>query len=130
MRGERGFAIVASVLLVALSFFFGVGTLVFCEHARTIESAVRAQQLQTMRLREELAVTEGAGGLLVVNRGTVPSIAVSLVIRRADNSLAARTLSPPVLIGVGESRTIQNPTGGRAGVATYLGNVFWAEENA
>lgn len=64
-RDERGFAIVAAVLLIALSIFFGLGAIVVVEHSRLIEKGVRTQQLQLIRATEDLSLSIAGTDTLV-----------------------------------------------------------------
>ncbi len=62
MSDERGFAIVAAALLVALAVFFSLGAAVVVEQSRLTEKATRAQQIQALGSREDLKVVVSASG--------------------------------------------------------------------
>ncbi|MBC7218609.1 MAG: DUF2341 domain-containing protein [Hadesarchaea archaeon] len=79
MKEERGFAIMAAALLIAMSFFFSLGAVVVVEHSRLVEKSTRSQQLQALRLREDLKITKTENGLEIFNKGILPSTIVAVV---------------------------------------------------
>lgn len=128
---ERGFAIIAAALLVALSVMFGLGAIVVVEHSRLVEEASRVQRLQSVRATEDLSLTAvGTDEIEVTNKGALPSFLVAYLIKKQDGSLEAHKFtSPAEFVGAFEKKTLTlSPTLGgndKIGILTQLGNVFW-----
>jgi hypothetical protein len=126
---ERGFAIVAAALLIAVSIFFGLAAAVLVEHSRMVEGAARAQQLQSIRAREELGLDVSGQNIEVVNRGSLPSV-ISAFLIRTENGLVAESVENAVpFLGAFDRKTFTIRTAigenDNVGVLTQLGNVFW-----
>ena len=94
MREERGFAILAAALLVAMAFFFSLGAVVVVEHSRLVEKATRAQQLEALRSREKIKVVQTGSGFEVVNQGVSPSVIVGYVLKDSSGALTTYSLEP------------------------------------
>jgi hypothetical protein len=128
---ERGFAIVAAALLVAVSIFFGIAAAVVVEHSHMVEGAAHAQQMQSIRSREELSlwiVSENT--VEVVNKGALPSVIVAFLIN-TENGLVVKPAENVIpYLGAFENKTFTITGEGDlrefdVGVLTQLGNVFW-----
>jgi hypothetical protein len=129
-REERGFAVIAGAIMVALSLFFAFGAAVVAEHSSLVHTAKLAQERISSKAHERLAVTvtrnPGSTVIEVRNVGSIPSVCVALLIARPmPVGLEAKSIN--LFVGILENRTI---TEGRAisdniGVLTGLGNVFW-----
>jgi hypothetical protein len=132
MRDERGFAIIAAALLVALSIFFGIGAAVVIEHSRMVEGAARAQQLQLIRSREYLSVRVlNEENFEVANRGSSPSV-LSAFLVRSESGISVSYAEG--YLGAFQSRIFTRQDVGldnlleyreNIGVMTQLGNTFW-----
>jgi len=130
-KDERGFAIVAAAMLVAISIFFGLAAAVVVEHSRLVEGAARVQQLQSVRSREELSLRVLSGGNVeVVNKGSLPSVIVDFLINKPNGLVVIPVENAVPYLGAfkRETFTITDEDNLRefdVGVLTQLGNVFW-----
>lgn len=131
---DRGYAIIATSLLILLAFVMGAGAAVVVEQSNLIGSAKRAQSRISSRAHEslELTVRRNAGSteIVMLNVGSTPSVIEKILIKGRDGSLEAHTkrsivvdiLDDEVISlsrHVGEDSTV--------GVLTHLGNVFWED---
>ena len=132
-KDERGFAIVAAAMLVAISIFFGLAAAVVVEHSRLVEGAARVQQLQSVRSREELSLRVLSGGNVeVVNKGSLPSVIVDFLINKPNGLVVIPVENAVPYLGAfkRETFTITDEDNLRefdVGVLTQLGNIFWTK---
>ena len=127
IKDERGFAIVAAALLVAISIFFGLAAAVVVEHSHMVEGAAHAQQMEWARTREDIKLTMQGSNMEIINRGAQPSVIISLLCVDNNGSMTAQQENPPILLyAFGKENIFLGAlAGNKIGVLTQLGNVFW-----
>lgn len=139
MRDERGIAVIGSAVIVALAIFMGFGAAVIVRRNGLLHQAKLSRQRIEGSIHEQLDVSvnrnEDSAVVTLVNSGSVPSAAETLVIKRSDGSLDAKSeleSRDAILVEVmGEKKftasTSENYGDDNLGVYTRLGNVYWED---
>lgn len=128
---ERGFAVIAGAVMIALALFMGFGAAVVVAQSNLIHSAKIAQELIATRAHEDLRLTViDETHINIRNIGSTPSVVVALLVEKRD-SFSVYSI-PTVYIGILDSSGPHNipipvNKGDNVGMLTSLGNVFWEE---
>lgn len=136
---NEGFAVVGSVVIIALAVFMGFSAAVVVQRGHLLHQVRLTQQRGARAAHESLKLVvdrkSNSTDITLVNQGSTPSVADALLLKSPGGSLEARQelggrgdIIPVEIIGQ-ENFTIENENIGDsvAGVHTRLGNVFWEE---
>lgn len=130
---ERGFAVIAGAVMIALALFMGFGAAVVVAQSNLIHSAKIAQELIATRAHEELYLIPDLlnNEILIVNKGSTPSIVVKLLLVKEPGGVL-EAIDQDVYIGILDNGVISIldldiEEGDNVGALTRLGNVFWKE---
>jgi len=127
---ERGFAVIAGAVMIALALFMGFGAAVVVAQSNLIHSAKIAQELIATRAHEDLRLTViDETQIKIRNIGSTPSVVNAILLKGPDNSLSVYIPDKVFYVGILEN-CISNLQSAPAedstvGVLTGLGNVFW-----
>ncbi len=128
---ERGFAVIAGAVMIALALFMGFGAAVVVAQSNLIHSAKIAQELIATRAHEDLRVIHNPGEteIKIRNIGSTPSVVNAILLKGPDNSLSVYIPDKVFYVGILEncishlqSAPAEDST---VGVLTSFGNVFW-----
>lgn len=130
---ERGFAIIGTVVVIALAVALGFGAVVVLEQSNLAATAKRSQSMLSAKSHERtnvVAVERNPDNtkVLVRNDGSTPTVLKKALVVGEDNSLTVYDLGDEVVDTLDNSvftvpaRVEDNAT---LGVLTRLGNISW-----
>lgn len=130
---ERGFAIIGTVVVVALAVALGFGAAVVLGQSHLVATAKRAQSTLSAKSHEKANIVPVERNpdnteVLVRNDGSTSIVLKKALVEKVDNSLTVYDLEGEVINTLDNSiftipvRVENNAT---LGVLTRLGNVFW-----